>query len=120
MVQFSTLQGNTSMQTTLSSLRSTQNFTQAAAMLGKQVTLQVDANTATQGVVTGIDVTTGTPKIVVNNQAYDLGQVLSVTNPSAAGTGTSSTPVLTPTTTTASGLVPTLGTAPAAPAQSNH
>ena len=85
MVQFSTLQGNTAMQSTLAGLQSNQTFTAANSLIGREVNLQVDAkgNTA-QGVVSGVDVSTGTPLIVVNGQAYNLGQVLSVSPPATA------------------------------------
>src|SRR5262245_49648458 len=82
MVQFSTLQGNNSMQTALTQLQSNQSLLQANALLGRQVTLQADANTVTQGVVSGVDVSSGTAQIVVNGALFDLSQVLAITTPS--------------------------------------
>jgi flagellar basal-body rod modification protein FlgD len=79
MVQFSTLNANTTMQTQLQQMGTQQVFSEASSLLGKQVTLQLDSST-TQGVVTGVDVSTGAPQIVVNGQSYDLNQVLTVTN----------------------------------------
>jgi flagellar basal-body rod modification protein FlgD len=80
MVQFSTLQGNTAMQSTLADVRSHQIFSDANALIGKQVNLLTDAKGDTaQGVVSGVDVSTGTPQIVVNGRTYDLGQVLTIT-----------------------------------------
>ena len=78
MVQFSTLQNNTSMQTDLAKLQDSQSFLQANALLGRAVSLQVDSNTTAEGVVSGVEVEAGTPKIVVGGVAYDLGQVLTV------------------------------------------
>lgn len=83
MTQFSTLNANTSMQGVLGQLQSGQLFSDAGALLGRQVTLQVDASTTTQGTVTGVDTSGNTPLIVVNGQSYDLSQVLSVTNPTS-------------------------------------
>lgn len=81
MVQFSTLNANTTMQSNLSQLQTSQQFSMANALLGKQVTLQVNSNTTAQGIVSGVDTSSSTPQIVVNGQSYTLGQVLSVTNP---------------------------------------
>ena len=84
MVQFSTLNANTTMQTTLGSLQDSQNLTQGNALIGRQVTLLVDSSGATaQGVVTGVQMNSGTPQIVVNGTAYDLSQVTSISAPSA-------------------------------------
>jgi len=81
-VQLSTLQSNTALQSTMSALQNNQSFGQADALLGRQVVVQVDASTTAQGVVSGIDISTGTPMIVVNGAEYSLGQVLSISNPS--------------------------------------
>jgi len=82
MVQFSTLQGNNSMQRALTDLESNQSLLQANSLLGRQVSLQVDANTVTQGVVSAVDVSSGTAQIVVNGAMFDLSQVLAITTPS--------------------------------------
>jgi flagellar basal-body rod modification protein FlgD len=80
MVQFSTLQGNTSMQSTLSGMQSGQAFSEANSMIGKQVNLLMDSKgDTTQGVVSGVDLSSGTPQIIVNGQSYGITQVISVT-----------------------------------------
>ena len=85
MVQFGNLQNNTNMQSLLTGMQSGQTFTSANSLIGRQVNLQVDASgNTTQGVVSGVDVSTGTPLIIVNGQSYHLGQVLSVTTPSTS------------------------------------
>jgi len=81
MVQFSTLQANTNLQSNLTAMQIGQEFQDATALIGKQVNLQVDSSTTTQGVVTGVDVSSGLPEIVVNGVSYGLGQILSVTSP---------------------------------------
>jgi flagellar hook assembly protein FlgD len=81
-VQLSTLQSNTTLQSTLTALQNSQSYAQASSLLGRQVILQVDAQTTTQGVVSGIDVSGGTPMIVVNGAEYSLGQVLAISTPS--------------------------------------
>ena len=81
MTQFSTLNANTALQTNLAQMNTDQQFSTANSLLGKQVMLQVDPTTTVQGVVAGVDTSSGTPQIVVNGQSYDLSQVLSVSNP---------------------------------------
>ena len=76
--QLSTLQSNTDMQSTLNQLQGSQYLTQATALLGRQVSLQTDSGTLTQGVVTGLDVSSGTAQILVNGVSYDLSQVLTI------------------------------------------
>jgi len=80
MTQFSTLNTNTTMQSDLTKLTNSQQFSTANTMIGKQVMLQVDDSTTAQGIVSGVDSSSGVPQIVVNGQSYDLSQVLSVTN----------------------------------------
>lgn len=80
MTQFSTLNANTTMQGMLGQLQTGQLFSDADALMGRQVTLQVDPTTTTQGTVTGVDTSGSSPLIVVNGQSYDLSQVLSVAN----------------------------------------
>ena len=81
MVQFSTLQANTNLQNNLTAMQIGQEFQAANALIGRQVNLQVDSSTTTQGVVTGVDVSSGLPEIVVNGVSYGLGQVLNVSSP---------------------------------------
>ena len=87
MVQFSTLQSNTTTQSDLGQMTAGQTFSEANAMLGKQVSVQTDSNGDTaQGVVSGVDVSSGTPQIIVNGQSNSISQVLSVTAPSTSST----------------------------------
>jgi flagellar basal-body rod modification protein FlgD len=80
MVSFSTLQGNTSMQSLLAGMQSGQAFSEANSMVGQQVNLLTDSNgNTTQGVVSGVDLSSSTPQIIVNGQSYGLNQVISVT-----------------------------------------
>jgi hypothetical protein len=48
-----------------------------------QITSAANATRFTQGVVTGVDVASGVPQIIVNGTAYDLSRVLTV-QPAAA------------------------------------
>jgi hypothetical protein len=51
----------------------------ANSMLGRLVSLRVGAKAAAHGVVAGILLESGAPKLVVNGSCYELGQVLTVT-----------------------------------------
>jgi flagellar basal-body rod modification protein FlgD len=85
-VQLSTLQSNTSLQSIMTELQNTQGLSQANSLLGRNVTVQATATTTAQGVVSSIDVASGTPMIVVNGASYSLGQVLSISTPTQTPT----------------------------------
>lgn len=92
MVQFSTMQSNATLDASMSQMQSDQTLANADSLIGRQVDLQVDSNGNTaQGVVTGVDVSSGTPQIVVNGQAYSLSQVLAVTTASSQTTSSQNT-----------------------------
>lgn len=78
MAQFSSLSTNTSTNSKITELQSTEQFQQANGLLGRMVVLQADSSTQRSGTVSGITLDAGTPKIVVNGQSYDLSQVVSV------------------------------------------
>ncbi|HXT40886.1 MAG TPA: flagellar hook capping FlgD N-terminal domain-containing protein [Candidatus Angelobacter sp.] len=83
MVQFSTLNANTTMQSALGQMQSTEEVAQATGLLGRQVTVQVDQNTMSQGIVSGVDTSGTSPEIIIDGQSYTLSQVLSVANASS-------------------------------------
>jgi flagellar basal-body rod modification protein FlgD len=78
MAQFSSLEQAKGMQTSLAGLRSQQDFVSANALLGREVNLQTDQDTIVHGVVSAVTIEAGMPKIVVNDQAYDMSSLLSV------------------------------------------
>jgi flagellar basal-body rod modification protein FlgD len=80
MVQFSTLQQNTGLQAELARMQTTQSLTQANAMLGRQVTLLTESGVV-EGIVSGVSIEDGGAKVVVNETAYNLDQVMSITTP---------------------------------------
>jgi flagellar basal-body rod modification protein FlgD len=79
MAQFSTLQETQTMGNNIAQLRSEQQLLQAYALLGKTVALQADDSTTVSGVVSGVRITNGAPQIVVDEIAYDLSRVLTIT-----------------------------------------
>ena len=85
MTQFSALEQAKSMQTDISALRSEQQLLQANALLGRSVKLLDDQGGIITGNVTAIEIESGTPRLVVNNQSYALSALLSI-EPSPSGT----------------------------------
>lgn len=61
---------------------------QANGLIGSTVTLQLDSQTSTSGVVQGVILQKGTPQIMVNGASYDLSQVVAVTPTATAATTT--------------------------------
>ncbi|HEY0456682.1 MAG TPA: flagellar hook capping FlgD N-terminal domain-containing protein [Verrucomicrobiae bacterium] len=78
MAQFTSLEQTKTMSSNLAQMRSQQEFLQASATLGRNVTLQDRNGNVTTGVVTAIDVNAGTPQIVVNGQPHDMTDVVSI------------------------------------------
>ena len=79
MAQFSALQTSQTTESDITKLVSSQQATQANSLLGQTVVLQVDKTTTAQGVVSAVDLSAGTPQLVVNGTNYDLSQVITVT-----------------------------------------
>jgi flagellar basal-body rod modification protein FlgD len=88
MAQFTALQQATQSTTSLAMM-------QANGLVGSTVNIQIDQNTSTSGVVSGVAVIDGVPQITVDGQNYNVSQVTSVV-PTVAG----QTPVTTPTAST--------------------
>jgi flagellar basal-body rod modification protein FlgD len=79
MAQFSALEQAKSMQADISRLRSEQQLLQANALLGRAVEVQTSENLSAVGTVEAVQVEAGTPKIVVDGQAYELQQLIAIT-----------------------------------------
>ena len=72
LAQFSSLQETQTMATDLQNI-------QANALIGQTVTLTGSSGgPQVSGVVTGMQIASGVPQIVVNGQAYNLSQILAV------------------------------------------
>ena len=52
----------------------------ARSMVGSTVDLMADSDTIAHGIVTGIFMKAGSPKIIVNGRSYDLHQVVTATS----------------------------------------
>ena len=71
MAQFTSLQQSSAMSGSLSMM-------QANSLVGSTVTVQVGSDSSASGVVSGVDMSTGSPQIVINGAEYSLSQVLAV------------------------------------------
>jgi flagellar basal-body rod modification protein FlgD len=89
LAQFSSLQEATTMAGSMSTM-------QASALIGSTVEVSSSTNGGqdTTGVVTGVDMSSGSPEIQVNGQLYGLSQILSITptQSTAAATTGATTP----------------------------
>ena len=79
MAQFSALEQSKAMQSDLAKLLSSQAMAQANGLLGRTVSLDNGTGALLSGTVSAVSVDQGTPKVIVNNQAYDLDQVVTIT-----------------------------------------
>ena len=78
MAQFSNLEQTKAMSSDIAQLRQSSAFTQATALMGKQVSLLSGGSTFTKGIVTDLTVKDGEVSLIVNGKTYELGQVVSV------------------------------------------
>jgi flagellar basal-body rod modification protein FlgD len=78
MAQFSSLEQNTSMATQLTQLSASQQVTAANSYLGNTVTVDDGQGGTATGQVTGIEMASGTPRLVVGDYTYPVSAVLLV------------------------------------------
>jgi flagellar basal-body rod modification protein FlgD len=79
MAQFSALEQTKTLQSEIAALRNDQQVLQANALLGQTVGLKADDGSVTGGVVSAVQIESGTPMIVVNGLPFDLSQVATIT-----------------------------------------
>ena len=92
LAQFSSLQEATTMAGSMSTM-------QASSLIGATVSVEsaTNGNQETTGVVTAVDMSSGSPEIQVNGQLYALSQILSIspTQSTAATTAGATAPATT-------------------------
>jgi flagellar basal-body rod modification protein FlgD len=103
MAQFAALQNSQSLDTDMQTLRANQ-------LLGKTVQVKVDDQHNANGVVTGVDTSTGTPKVLIGNNSFDLSDVLRVIQVQATSTSAGTAPTPAATTSTAKSPAPPTST----------
>jgi len=88
MAQFSALQENQTMEGDMARLNAT-------SLIGQTVAVQDSQGNNLSGVVSGVQVSSGTPQVVINGMPYDLNEIVSVM-PTPLTTAGSPTPTPTP------------------------
>jgi flagellar basal-body rod modification protein FlgD len=90
LAQFSSLQEATTMAGDMAAM-------QASSLIGSTVSVSSSTNSGqeTSGVVTAVDMSSGSPEIQVNGQLYALSQILSIT-PTSTTAASASTPASNP------------------------
>jgi flagellar basal-body rod modification protein FlgD len=78
MAQFTALEQSRTISSTLSNMQGEQQALQANGMIGRTVMLDTGHQTSVSGTVDGVQMDSGTARIVVNGVAYDLSQVLAI------------------------------------------
>lgn len=78
MAQFTALDQSKALLTQMTQLGASQTIATANSYLGRQVTLDAGDDQTVTGVVTGVEVTDGTPRLIVGDLTYDLSAVLLV------------------------------------------
>ena len=96
MAQFSALQTSQATQGDMSLLQASQQVQQANGMIGRNVTLMAQDGTTPTGLVMGVQIVSGVPKIVVNGSLYDMSQVLAISASPITSTPPVSQPVTPP------------------------
>ena len=79
MATFSSLEQAKATQAEIAQLRADQQLLQAQSLLGRTVTIRTGETTPISGLVSAVLIEAGTPKLVVDGQAYPLDRVQSVT-----------------------------------------
>ena len=92
MAQFTSLQQTQTMTTQMTKLSATQDLVAANSYLGQMVTVDDGNGGTASGIVSGVQVDSTGPKIVVNNNPYSISSVLFVKPGTASTPATTATP----------------------------
>lgn len=93
MAQFSTLQSSQVMQSDMATL-------QANSLIGRTVSVTSAGGNPVSGVVSAVQIQSGTPEVIVNGQSYNLSDIMAIVPTATATTPTATTPTATAPTTT--------------------
>lgn len=78
MAQFTSLEQSTALVTQMKALSANQELVTANSYLGRQVTLDAGDDQVVTGVVSGVEITSGTPRLIVGDLTYSISSVLLV------------------------------------------
>jgi flagellar basal-body rod modification protein FlgD len=92
MAQFTSLQQTQTMTTQMTKLSATQDLVAANSYLGQMVTVDDGNGGTASGIVSGVQVDSTGPKIVVNNNPYSISSVLFVQPGTVSPPATTATP----------------------------
>jgi flagellar basal-body rod modification protein FlgD len=84
MAQFTSLEQSSSLVQQMTQLRNTQDIATANSYIGRHVTLDAGDDQVVSGDVGGVDISDGTPRLIIGDKTYPLSSVLlvePVTNP---------------------------------------
>ena len=90
MAQFTSLSQSSSTLAQITQLSASQQVATANSYIGRQVTLDDGTNPTVTGVVSGVQISNGTPQIMVGGTAYPLSEVVAV-EPAPASSSSSTT-----------------------------
>ena len=90
MAQFTSLDQTSTLVQQMTQLSASQTVSAANSYIGRQVTLNDGNGGTVSGAVSAVDVSSGTPQLVVNGTDYNLSAVVRV-EPVPSGTGTATT-----------------------------
>jgi flagellar basal-body rod modification protein FlgD len=94
MAQFTALDQSKSLLAQMTQMGASQDIVTANSYIGRQVTLDAGADLLVTGEVTGIEITEGSPRLIIGDQTYPLSAVLLVepARPPATPTAETTTP----------------------------
>lgn len=90
MAQFTSLDQTKTLVQQMTQLSSSQDISTANTFIGRQVTLDNGDGLPVTGQVSGVDITDGTPRLIIGDKTYPISSVLLVEPGTATATPTSS------------------------------
>jgi flagellar basal-body rod modification protein FlgD len=94
MAQFTALDQSKSLLTQMTQMSASQDIVTANSYIGRQVTLDAGADRLVTGEVTGIEITDGSPRLIIGDETHPLSAVLLVepARPTATSPAETTTP----------------------------
>lgn len=90
MAQFTSLEQSSAMNTSITHLRNSQDIVAANSYIGHQLTFDLGKDKTATGIVEGVEITDGVPRLIVGDTTYSMDSVLLVEPapaPQSASTG---------------------------------
>jgi len=88
LAQLSSLEQLEGMNSSFSQVLLAQRTSQATGLIGKRITYFLSGEqTARSGIVSSVDISTGSPRVIVGSNAVELGAIQTITQPGSAASG---------------------------------